>query len=225
MNKALLNIAQNSDGTMSFTFRSAADNPVPEVKPGNVLFKETFDKCAGKGGNPNGDTPAIWSGSAGSAAFKPDNEGWNYYRAYGAYKCARFGSSQAEGYATTPSFYATGTVNLTCKVGAWANTNETLTISYGDNEIKSLKVPGGQWIDINVNFEGNGENTISFAGIQRMFLDEIEVKAVATGIDNITTSTKKANGRIYTIDGRYVGTNKALLPSGMYIVDGKKFVK
>ena len=228
MNKALLNIAQNSDGTMSFTFRSAADNPVPEVKPGNVLFKETFDKCAGKGGNPNGDTPAIWSGSAGSAAFKPDNEGWNYYRAYGAYKCARFGSSQAEGYATTPSFYATGTVNLTCRAGAWAGTNETLTISYGDTEIKSLKLPASQWTDISVSFEGNGDNTLTFSGVQRLFLDEIEVKAVATGIDNVVTNAHnatKGQGRIYTIEGQYVGNNKAGLPHGLYIVNGKKFVK
>ena len=111
-------------------------------------------------------------------------------------------------------------------MGAWAGTNETLTISYGDNEIKSLKVPGGQWIDINVDFEATGDNTISFTGIQRMFLDEVEVKAVATGISNLTnTTTRKASGRIYTIDGRYVGTSKASLPSGLYIVDGKKFVK
>lgn len=93
---------------------------------------------------------------------------------------------------------------------------------------KSLKVPGGQWIDINVNFEGNGENTISFAGIQRMFLDEIEVKAVATGIDNVVTNAHnatKGQGRIYTIEGQYVGNNKAVLPHGLYIVNGKKFVK
>ena len=213
---------------MSFTFRSATDNPVPEVKPGNVLFKETFDKCAGKGGNPNGDTPAIWSGSAGSAAFKPDNEGWNYYRAYGAYKCARFGSSQNTGLATTPSFYATGTVTLTCRAGAWADSNETLTIHYGDTEIKSLKLPASQWTDISVSFEGNGDNTLTFSGVQRLFLDEIEVKAVDTGINNVVTNAHnatKVQGRIYTIEGRYVGTNKAVLPHGLYIVDGKKFVK
>ena len=89
-------------------------------------------------------------------------------------------------------------------------------------------MPASQWTDISVSFEGNGDNTLTFSGVQRLFLDEVEVKSVATGINDITNTsatTKKANGRIYTIDGRYVGTNKAMLPSGLYIVDGKKFVK
>lgn len=47
-----------------------------------------------------------------------------------------------------------------------------------------------------------------------------------TGIDNLGQS-KVQNGeqRIYTLDGRYVGTSFDTLPSGIYVIKGKKIVK
>ena len=48
-----------------------------------------------------------------------------------------------------------------------------------------------------------------------------------TGISDVTGNTDAQQGaqRIYTIDGRYVGTNLDSLPSGMYIMKGKKTLK
>ena len=48
-----------------------------------------------------------------------------------------------------------------------------------------------------------------------------------TGINDVTgnTDVKQGAQRIYTIDGRYVGTNFDSLPSGMYIMKGKKTLK
>ena len=48
-----------------------------------------------------------------------------------------------------------------------------------------------------------------------------------TGISDVTGNTDAQQGaqRIYTIDGRYVGTNFDSLPSGMYIMKGKKTLK
>ncbi|WP_081938274.1 leucine-rich repeat domain-containing protein [Prevotella disiens] len=48
-----------------------------------------------------------------------------------------------------------------------------------------------------------------------------------TGINDVTGNTDAQQGaqRIYTIDGRYVGTNFDSLPSGMYIMKGKKTLK
>lgn len=51
-------------------------------------------------------------------------------------------------------------------------------------------------------------------------------------IKDFTTDIKSPNninntftdGKIYTIDGRYMGTNKAILPHGLYIMNGQKFV-
>ena len=47
------------------------------------------------------------------------------------------------------------------------------------------------------------------------------------GINDVTGNTDAQQGaqRIYTIDGRYVGTNFDNLPSGMYIIKGKKTLK
>ena len=51
------------------------------------------------------------------------------------------------------------------------------------------------------------------------------VKDYATGIDHsIHADETNAKGRIYTIDGRYMGTDKARLPRGLYIMNGRKFV-
>ena len=48
-----------------------------------------------------------------------------------------------------------------------------------------------------------------------------------TGINDVTNAADAQQGeqRIYTIDGRYVGTNFDSLPSGMYIMKGKKTLK
>ena len=48
-----------------------------------------------------------------------------------------------------------------------------------------------------------------------------------TGISDVTNNADAQQGaqRIYTIDGRYVGTNFDSLPSGMYIMKGKKTLK
>lgn len=56
-----------------------------------------------------------------------------------------------------------------------------------------------------------------------MVLSESET----TGINDVTGNTDAQQGeqRIYTMDGRYVGTNFDNLPSGMYIMKGKKTLK
>ena len=48
-----------------------------------------------------------------------------------------------------------------------------------------------------------------------------------TGISDVTGNTDVQQGaqRIYTLDGRYVGTDFNSLPSGMYIMKGKKTLK
>ena len=45
-----------------------------------------------------------------------------------------------------------------------------------------------------------------------------------TGISNVTTTSTKA-GKVYTIDGRYVGTSLEGLAPGLYIQNGRKVVK
>lgn len=47
-----------------------------------------------------------------------------------------------------------------------------------------------------------------------------------SGINNIVTNTTApADNKIYSIDGRFVGTQKEGLANGLYIQNGKKFIK
>lgn len=46
-----------------------------------------------------------------------------------------------------------------------------------------------------------------------------------TAIDPAIHDTTTGDGRIYTVDGRYMGRDASTLPKGIYIRDGKKFVR
>ncbi len=50
------------------------------------------------------------------------------------------------------------------------------------------------------------------------------VQKATTAINTVNTN-KTTTTRIYTLDGRYVGTDPDRLPRGMYIINGKKIVK
>ena len=78
----------------------------------------------------------------------------------------------------------------------------------------------------------NGPVTFTFSSAAAAFiLDEVKVTAsVSTGIDNVMTVTgtdgiRPADNRIYSVDGRYVGTDDTKLGKGLYIRNGKKFIK
>lgn len=47
----------------------------------------------------------------------------------------------------------------------------------------------------------------------------------ATGINEVVKNTLNTNNRIYSIDGKFVGTNASVLSNGIYVQNGKKFVK
>lgn len=46
-----------------------------------------------------------------------------------------------------------------------------------------------------------------------------------TGIDDLQDKVQNGAQRIYTLDGRYVGTSFDTLPNGIYVIKGKKIVK
>jgi immune inhibitor A len=48
---------------------------------------------------------------------------------------------------------------------------------------------------------------------------------VFTGIVEVTSALTRDDDRIYSIDGRYLGTNLNDLPKGLYIRNGKKAIK
>ena len=46
-----------------------------------------------------------------------------------------------------------------------------------------------------------------------------------TGIDAVSATPDSQQHRVYSIDGRYVGTDLRQLGHGLYIVNGKKVVQ
>lgn len=72
------------------------------------------------------------------------------------------------------------------------------------------------------------KNSVEFYGIGFCAANSPKYDALgtSTGIDSIVTenSVKPADNKIYSIDGRFVGTEKAGLVKGLYIQNGKKFV-
>jgi M6 family metalloprotease domain protein len=73
-------------------------------------------------------------------------------------------------------------------------------------------------INIKENDGGNSNNNyVSF---------EFKNRLVPTGIQSLSIIERStSDNRIYTLDGRYVGTDASILPHGIYIQNNKKFVK
>ena len=221
-------VTKNSDGTITLTLDGSSggggDDPV--ITPtGDYLFYESFNQCAGKGGNDN-----QWSGTIANATFQPDNEGWVVAddKAYGANKCAKFGTSSIVGSATTPAFTLNGTTTMTFKAGAWKSNNDgtTLLLSAegGTVEPASVTMEKGSWTDYTVSVTGTGTVTITFEAEKgRFFLDEVFVKTpTTTGISPVTRHPSSLTDAWYTLDGRKLSGKPAL--KGIYIFNGKKVV-
>lgn len=236
MNGSVEEITQNADGTISFNyvaeFNTGNNDDTTTVNIDGALFYESFDQCDGTGGNDDN-----WSGTIANATFTPDNEGWTACeddkgeKAYGANQCARFGSSSVVGFATTPSFTLNGTTTLKFNAGAWNSSKDGTTLSItaegGTVSPTSVTLSKGEFNEYTATLTANGSVNLTFAMDKgRFFLDEVVVvdKDVLTGISTTPAASAKQN-RIYTLDGRYTGTDFSTLKHGLYIINGKKVVK
>lgn len=73
----------------------------------------------------------------------------------------------------------------------------------------------------------NADGTMSFdfmGGSEENILDNT-TKKEGTAIKDIKADTRKADNRVYSIDGRYLGDDINVLGKGLYIVGGKKELK
>ena len=232
MNGSVEQITQNGDGTIRFNYvANGGGSQGGGTDPVTGDFYESFDQCTGKGGNDGS-----WSGSIASADFIPDNEGWTVAsdKSYGADQCAKFGVSPSNkkpvaGSATTPDITLNGTATLTFKAGAWDATGDgtvlNLSVEGGTIDKSSVEMVKGAFTDYSATVTGNGTIQINFATNKgRFFLDEVLLKTSTTGIVTVNAVAAPQSG-IYTLDGRYMGTDYTALPHGLYIVNGKKVVK
>lgn len=225
MHKGLKNIRRNSDKTMAFDF--IANDQLDETEFTELY--ESFDHCAGKGGNDN-----MWSGATiGMAKFVPDVNGWEGDEITGANKCVKSGTASAVGSITSPLFYVDGESYLSFNAAPFGSDGTELKLSLvkqGNGTVKleetSVTMTTRQWTTYQQKLTGTGYVRVKFTPVKRFFLDEFRVsKNAASGISDLRLEPVNASRRIYTIDGRYVGTDLSSLKSGLYIVNGKKLVK
>lgn len=238
LEKGFTEIKQNSDKTVSFVYGDPSSVPEPgpgpdDPEPGpddpvyESLFYESFNLCSGTGGNDG-----KWNMNIASSTIKFDNEGWTIDEGYafGANQCARFGTAKVSGKTITPTIIITGEADLTFRAGAWDNdyddTQLTLSVSNGTIEPAAVTMTKGAFNNYKATITATGEVKVTFAvGKGRFFLDEVKIlDTTTTAIKTMATGSTNA-GRIYTLDGRYVGTDFNSLNHGLYIVNGRKVVK
>lgn len=231
-------ITQNADGTVAFSFGWADGNATGTND--SILFKETFDKCTGTGGNDG-----KFSGNIAFSVFEPDNDGWKHIDGlagnymYGANKCARFGNSSKSisGWVVSPAFTLQGdTAVISFRAAGWNTEAEGtgLDVSVSGTDAKlldngNLTMKKGEWTTYSLRVKGSGRCTITFMPGKRFFLDDVMVKRekpkASTGISGVRHADGKAAQAVYTLDGRRVGYDLRALPHGIYIVGGKKIAK
>ena len=75
---------------------------------------------------------------------------------------------------------------------------------------------------VQFNYNNGNARFLNYTSNQKPAV--LYVQKAATAIQTVN-SNKVTTTRIYTLDGRYVGTDPNLLPRGLYIINGKKIVK
>ena len=227
MNKYLLNITQNADGTISFEYTTKS--ATKQDKPEGALLYETFDNCSGIGGND-----AIWDGdNVGLADFFPDNDGWSGTPKTGANKCALLGNATRKANAVTPSFKISEPVVISFLAAPYTGSSDNkliLAANYGCDavlDVTEFALVPGQWTEVKANVTGSGDAAIRFKTNDKgVFIDNVCVIPVSlAGISSATADQSPKNGEIYSIDGRYMGKSVSNLRPGIYVMNGKKLVK
>lgn len=151
----------------------------------NAAFYESFDKCAGKGGNDGN-----FNGTRSDKVVY-ENNGWTFTSVNGANKCIKLGSNSNGGSATTPAINLSGKGILTFKIASWEGDGSKVTISvdngslsYNGKNATSFDVSptDNEWNDINMTITATGavKIKISSSKSNRFFLDEVMVKDIPT---------------------------------------------
>lgn len=227
MNKYLLNITQNADGTISFEYTTK--DATKQDKPEGALLYETFDNCSGIGGNDG-----IWDGdNVGLADFFPDNDGWSGTPKTGANKCALLGNATRKANAVTPPFKISEPVVISFLAAPYTGSSDNkliLAANYGCDavlDVTEFTLVPGQWTEVKANVTGSGDAAIRFKTNDKgVFIDNVCVIPVSlAGISSATADQSPKNGEIYSIDGRYMGKSVSALRPGIYVMNGKKLVK
>ena len=222
MDVAIRNIAVAKDGTASMYFGECAvseggsddgDGSDDGGDNNYVLFYESFDGCDGIGG-----TDGVYGGSSqvGIASFLPDNNGWESQKAFGANKCAKFGSSSIAGSVTTPEFVVDGKATLTFRAVPWDSDNTALMLfaSTGATVVPAtFTMSTGEWTEYTTTITGHGAVRIQFLPSKRFFLDEVRVTGPSTSVQGISVGDVVPVA-VYSVSG----TQRKAIGKGINVV-------
>ena len=209
-----------------------------------VVFYESFDKMAGKGGNDGN-----WDVTAQPVRYEAfvipifeisntDNSNWVIGKAAGfntavanASKCVIIGTTAN---LSTPKLKnLSGDAILTFKAGAAQGNDVTLTLSInggGELDTKEIKLQKNQFDTYTVKItNGTANTTINFAQTTiglNLFLDEVKIvkPSTPTAISNIKGEAQAEAVKVYNLQGEQVATSTKNLKAGVYVANGKKFV-
>ena len=176
---------------------------------GDYAFYESFNTCAGTGGN--GDK---FNGT-GTDKSEYDNNGWDGTSVSAANKCIKVGSSEKKGSIISPTISVSKDGLLTFKAAAWDARDEKLTIkvsvssgelTYNNTSAKeqTITLDKGAWKDYEMTVSGTTSFRVTFAAAtnesNRFFLDEVMVKEIAAADvtldeerDNVVEASNNAN--------------------------------
>lgn len=215
----LTDIVLNTDNTVSFVTKSNDDSDIPA----GALYYESFNKCAGTGGNDG-----VWSDVA-TLDFRSDNV-WSSSTGSGANKCAMFGSASQMGIASTADIkLESGEYILKFKAGRYGNEVPTLTVSDATNATTvfgqtSFNLVVGQWTECSTTITLGEKANIRFRSPSkgRWFLDEVAIiKPKADAIDAVESDAQKLKtSQPYNLNGQKVGSDYR----GIVIKNGKKYL-
>lgn len=176
---------------------------------GDYAFYESFNTCAGTGGN--GDK---FNGT-GTDTSEYDNNGWDGTSVSAANKCIKVGTSDKKGSIISPTISVSKDGLLTFKAAAWDARDEKLTIkvsvssgelTYNNTSAKeqTITLDKGAWKDYEMTVSGTTSFRVTFAAAtdnnNRFFLDEVMVKEIAAADvaldeekDNVVEAAENAN--------------------------------
>ncbi len=224
MNIKILDI-KNEDGLVAFRFLEDGSEPPVEPQRVDTLFYESFDQCAGKGGNDD-----EWSGHVGSSTFKPDQE-WEENSAHGANQCAKVGTADKCGWLITPEIPLQGEATLTFRAAPWADEDNFMRVELAEGYWAELSetvfdpMTPSQWNDYTITLTGEDPVRLKFMANQnRFFIDEVvvvgptsETPARPTAIRDVSRKDA-ADAPVCNLQGQRVGNHY----KGIVVRRGKK---
>ena len=230
MNIAITDITQNADGTISFKFA-----------PDATGTEEGDNTDYGQGGNNNDgleyekvtSTSQLVSGSKYILVNENDEAGNGSFESkYLSAVEVTINGNTAYGSDLAPITLGGDASGYSLQIdGQYIYTEAAKTLKVGNTEKKNWLIESTSNGYV-VKSKTSSYGTIQYNSGTPRFLNYttnqkpavLYVQKTTTAINTINTN-KTTTTRIYTLDGRYVGTDPNLLPRGLYIINGKKIVK